>query len=442
MSRLFIRIWLSFWSVLAVTFAVALTIDYALALQRARNIDRLSPAALAASGAQAAGQGEAAARAWLLRQHMRWPELGGLVVTPEGRELSGLAPGDVARALAEPKGGPFPQAVDERVAGRTWRFVFHRIHRLDFDAWDVLLQPWVLAVLVLAVSGLGSAWLAGSLTRPLRRLQGHVRDIAAGRLETPVPLRLAARGDELGVLARDIGHMAERLRALLAAREAMLRDVSHELRAPLARLRASVDLARRRGAADASLGRMDKDIDRLDAMIGQILRFSRLEAQTGLAPAEVDLAELIAMAVEDARLEAAGADKHVTFQGAPPCPILADAELALSALENVLRNALRFSPPGGTVEVAVGVSGEAFEVVVRDRGPGVAEARLAEIFEPFHGEGSGAGLGLAITRRVMGLHGGRVAAANRAGGGLSVTLGFPRRPPAESLQSFALARHS
>jgi len=445
-SRLFLRIWLSFWSVLAVTFAAALAVDYALAVKRSQDMERLSPAALAASGAQALARGEAAGRLWLLREHNARPELGVLVIAPDGRELTGRAPAEAARALAEPhQGSPFPAEVDKTVGGRTWRFIFHRVHRLDFDAWDVLLQPWVLAGLVLSVSGLGSAWLARSLTGPIRRLQGRVRAIAEGDFADAAEPALAARRDELGALARDVDHMAARLQALIAAREAMLRDVSHELRAPLARLRASLDLAQRRGRADPAFARMDREIDRLEAMIAQILRFSRLQAAAQVAPQPLDLAELVAAAVDDARLEAAATGKTVALSSAGGLLIEADTDLARSALENVLRNALRFSRSGAGVDVRLDARGGFACVTVADRGPGVAEDRLAAIFEPFHGEGSGAGLGLAITRRVMALHGGWATAGNREGGGLAVTLGFPlaRAPaPAGSLQSFALSRHT
>lgn len=442
-SGLFLRIWLSFWGVLAITFGSALAIDYALAVQRAHNIDRLSPAALAASGAQALAGGEAAGRAWLLGEHNRAPELGILVVAPDGRELTGRAPGDIARALAEPRqASPFPAERDEIVSGRPWRFVFHRLHRLDFDAWDVLLQPWVLAGLVLALSGLGSAWLTRSITDPIRTLQRRVRNIAAGEFDPPMAPRSIGRRDEFEALARDIDDMAWRLGALIAAREAMLRDVSHELRGPLARLRATLDLARRRGAAEASFARMDKEVDRLDTLIGQILRFSRLEAESAPARQRVDLADLASVSVEDARLEGEASGRTVAFAPDGPCPIEADPELVRSALENVLRNAVRFSPPGAAIEVTLERAEGLARLTVADRGPGVEPDLLAHVFEPFHGEGSGAGLGLAITRRIMTLHGGWVAAANREGGGLRVTLGFPSRAPAETLQSFALERHS
>jgi len=425
-NRLFVRIWLSFWAVLAATFLAALAVDYGLALQRAREIDRLSPAVLAAQGAQTiSAGGEATARHWVLMKHNLPPELEEFVVTPDGRELTGRSLAEVDRALAQPHGhSPFPAEVTEMVKGRPYRFVFQRVRSLDFDLWDVLLQPWVLAGFVLALSGAGAALLAGSLTGPIHRLQNRVRAIAEGQFESAGDPRLTARGDELGALARDLDHMAERLQALIAGREAMLRDVSHELRAPLARLRAVADLARKRGESPP-LARIDREIDRIDALIGQILRFARLQAETDLAAEPIDLAALVEEAAADARLEGAPAGKQLRLRTGGPVPMTADPRLVRSAVENVLRNAVRFSPKGGKVEVALAAEGGQARLQVMDCGPGVRPADLPHIFEPFRGEGSGAGLGLAITRRVVTLHGGSVEAANRPGGGLIVTLVLP-----------------
>jgi two-component system, OmpR family, sensor kinase len=428
MSRLFVRIWLTFWAVLAATFVAALAIDYGLALQRARDIDRLSPQALAMSGAEAFRTGEFNGRRWILAEHSRLPELQIMVVAPDGREITGRSPAEVAGALSSRSGAsPFPAAVVERVNGQPYRFVFRRSRSLVFDLWDVLLQPWVLAGLVLVISGAGSAFLARSFTGPIRHLQARVRMIASGSLDSRMGVALTGRGDELGVLAGDIDQMADRLQALIAARDALLRDVSHELRAPLARLRAAAELDLQRGGREAAFAIIDREIDRLDALIGQILRFSRLEAEPGLALEPVDLVALIEGLAEDARLEGGGADKRVTVRGGDPALLMADPRLMRSAVENVLRNAVRFSPKGGDIEIGIAVHSRHVRLQVLDGGPGVSPQDLPHIFEPFRGEGSGAGLGLAIARRIIGLHGGSISAENRpAAAGLVVTIILPR----------------
>ncbi|HEY3950834.1 HAMP domain-containing sensor histidine kinase [Phenylobacterium sp.] len=440
MSRLFVRIWLTFWAVLVATVLVALAVDYGIAVERGRSIDRMSPQALAEQGAQViAADGEAAGRRWILAQHSRLPELSIFIVAPDGRELTGRSPPEVARARGHAgNGARFPAAVTEAVRGRPYLFVFRRARSLAFDVWDVVTQPWVLAALVLAISGLGAAWLARSLTAPIQRLQAQVRSIAAGGLGSRMGPDLTQRGDELGALARDIDEMAARIQALIAAREAMLRDVSHELRAPLARLRAVADLARKRGGPEAAFARIDREIDRLDALIAQILRFSRLEAEADIVRAPVDLSDLLTEIVEDARLEAAGAAKTVELRCRGATTVLGDARLLRSAVENVLRNAVRFSPSGGAIEAALRAHGGMARITVLDHGPGVRPDELPRIFEAFHGDGSGAGLGLAIAQRVLRLHGGEIAAANRPGGGLSVSIDIPRLPaPSDHVRAVA-----
>jgi two-component system sensor histidine kinase CpxA len=331
--------------------------------------------------------------------------------------------------LQAPRGrSPFPAAVTATVGGRQYRFVFQRIHSVAFDLWDILLQPWVLGGLVLALSGGGAALLARSLTRPIHRLQARVRAIAEGEFKGAADANLTTRRDELGALARDVDDMAQRLQGLIAAREAMLRDVSHELRAPLARLRALADLARKRGESPP-LARIDREIDRIDALIGQILRFARLQAETDLAAEPIDFAALVEEVAADARLEAAAGGKQLILRSRAPAPMTADPRLVRSAVENVMRNAVRFSPKGGKIEVVLDAEAGHARLQVMDRGPGVRPADLPHIFEPFRGEGSGAGLGLAITRRVMALHRGSVEAANRPGGGLVVTLTLPHAAP-------------
>lgn len=334
-----------------------------------------------------------------------------------GRLLKGVA--------APRKRSALPAEVTERINGRPYRFAFQRTRSLVFDLWAGILQPQVLGALVLAISGLGAAFLARSLTDPIRQLQGRVRSIASGGMETRTGPQLTRRRDELGVLARDVDEMAGKIEALIAAREAMLRDVSHELRAPLARLRAAADLAREYGASETTFVRIDREIDRLDALIGQILKFSRLEAGPGLASARFDLSELLNGAVEDARLEAAAASKRVEFRSVDSTFVMGDARLLRSAVENVLRNAVRFSPTGEPILVDMRTGKDSVLVIVRDRGPGVSPDELPRMFEPFRGEGSGAGLGLAIARRVMQMHGGDIRAGNLKEGGLSVTLELP-----------------
>jgi two-component system sensor histidine kinase CpxA len=427
LSSLWLRLWLSFWAVVAATFLVAAAIDYGFAVRRARSLDLLSPVAMANSAAAAlATGGEDGGRLWLLGEHNLYPELRIFVVGPDGRELTGRGAAEIRTALSRSQiGKTFPAEVNAKAAGRTYDFIFVRNRSLSFDIWDIFLAPWVLGAVILTVSGLGAAVLASSFARPVKRLQETVGEVAEGSLETRTGKRLVKRRDEIGALARGIDHMSARIGEMVAAKDAILRDVSHELRAPLTRLRAAAELARHQGTN--AFDRIDKEVDRLDWLVGQILHYSRLRATPEFETRPVDFSALAAEAVEDVKLEAAQTGIEVLSTIDEPLVIEGDEALLRSALENLLRNAVRFSPPNGSIEVIACSKGDGLRFEVRDHGSGVAPAELPRIFEPFHGEGSGAGLGLAIVSRIVELHGGAIEAWNRPEGGFWVSIELPQR---------------
>lgn len=278
-----------------------------------------------------------------------------------------------------------------------------------------------------------SALLAWYLAKPIRELRGAFASAAAGNLGVRVAPAMGRRRDELADLGRDFDHMAGRLRDLMDAQRRLLHDVSHEIRSPLARLQAAIGLARQQPETrEVSLDRIEREAQRLDELVGELLTLSRLEAGMGDGQKErIDLGELVAMVVEDARFEAEAGGRRVAFTAAGAAGVLCQAELLHRAIENVVRNAVKFSPEGGTVEVKAGpADGNRAVVVVSDRGPGVPEPDMEAIFIPFYrGERSagtgGYGLGLAIAKRAVEAHGGSIRAQNRAGGGLEVTMGFP-----------------
>lgn len=425
MRSLWFRIWLSFWAVVVATFLVAALIDYGLAVRRARNLDLLLPAAMADSGASALARGgEEGARYWLLGEHNLYPELTIFILGPDGRELTGRRPPEVSAQWAHSaRGRTFPAQVSVNAGDRPYRFVFIRDRSLSFDFWDVLLAPWILALVVLSVSGVGAALLAHSFAAPVKRLEQVVENVADGSLDSRSGHALTARRDEIGVLARGIDRMAERIGDMVAAKDAILRDVSHELRAPLTRLRAAAELARHRGTN--AFERIDKEVDRLDALVGQILRFSRLRAAPEFNFSTVDFSALAAEAVEDLKLEARQARMQVIAEIEGGLIVTGDENLLRSALENILRNAVRFNRQGERIDVLASAEGDGVRFEVRDHGSGVDERELHRIFKPFHGEGSGAGLGLAIVSRIVELHGGAVDARNRKGGGFAVAIDLP-----------------
>lgn len=287
--------------------------------------------------------------------------------------------------------------------------------------------------IAVVVSGLVCFALAAFLTRPVRRLRKAAQALADGDLSVRVGSR---GGDELAALSRDFDIMADRVRDLLEAQRRLLRDVSHELRSPLARLRVALELARRKGDPATALDRIGREADRLEALVTDVLSLSRLEAgKTRLQRQEVALEGLLTEVVQDAAFEAEAEGKSVHMKDVARALTHGDPVLLRSAIENVLRNAVRHTPEGTTVTVGLEFQGTEAVLTVRDQGPGVSAAALPHLFDPFSRTtdardraAGGYGLGLAITRRAVELHEGTVEAANAPDGGLRVTLRIPARP--------------
>lgn len=301
-----------------------------------------------------------------------------------------------------------------------------------------LLEPsalgWRLAVLGLVVGGL-SFWLARYLSSPVPPLRQATRRLSAGDLGARVEGDVADRRDEIGELARDFNAMAERIEALVGSQQRLLRDVSHELRSPLARLSVALELARGKAgeAAAKPLDRIEREAGRLDQLIGQLLLLERLEAGAGGGDAvEFEVGPLLAEVVADAGFEAAANGSQVRFDATNEGRVRHRRELLRSAFDNVIRNAVHHSEPGSVVEVDLATDDDGVEVSVRDHGPGIAADELERVFEPFYRveeardrSTGGVGLGLAIAARAVRAHGGEIAAANHSDGGLVVTVTLP-----------------
>ena len=280
------------------------------------------------------------------------------------------------------------------------------------------------------------------------KLRAVTRQLTEGDLSARVGPLMGNRHDELADMGRDFDAMAARIEALLGAQARLLRDISHELRSPLARLGVAVDLLRKRTGPDAAahLSRIEREAARLNEMIGQLLSLSRWETGADSArPRPVDLAALVREVAEDADFEARSQNRSVEIKECGACELAAGTPALLrSAVENVVRNAVRHTPEGTAVKVSLScldgkaAGGEAV-LRVRDEGAGVPEESLKEIFRPFYRvddsrtrETGGTGLGLAITERAVRLHAGSVKAANVEGGGFVVEIRLPLvRPDAD-----------
>ncbi|GGP27712.1 ATP-binding protein [Silvimonas amylolytica] len=284
-----------------------------------------------------------------------------------------------------------------------------------------------------------SALLAWYLTRPIRLLQRAFDRVANGDLDERIAPRMGRRRDEIADLGHDFDRMAERLKQLVHSQRQLLHDVSHELRSPLARLQVSVGLARKQpDNLMTSLDRIERESKRLDELVGELLTLSRLEvAGTGDPDHYFDMIELLDTIVADARFEAenAGVDIALTMDPAldnQEAILRGRAEPLYRAVENVVRNALKYSRPGQRIDMAVHLAeaGHTLEISVADQGPGAPEDQLGLMFQPFvqlDGENRqpGYGLGLAIAQRAVQAHGGTIIATNRPEGGLAMIIRLP-----------------
>lgn len=278
----------------------------------------------------------------------------------------------------------------------------------------------------------GLAWYISS---PVGKIREATRKLAGGDLKTRVADRVGNRHDELASLARDFDEMAERIESLIVSQQRLSRDISHELRSPLARLNVALEIAKQKANGDASpqLTRIETESNRLNEMISRLLTLFKLESGSQDVDArEVDLKELVEQVSSDADFEAQAKGKAVRVTRADKCRISGNEPLLRSAVENVLRNAVKYTRDNTTVEVMVGCEKDAVRITVLDHGGGVPEEELKNLFRAFYRVGEarerktgGSGLGLAIAERAVVAHRGTISAKNE-GDGLLVEISLRR----------------
>jgi two-component system OmpR family sensor kinase len=293
--------------------------------------------------------------------------------------------------------------------------------------------PYISMAVGTLASLLFAALLAWYFSRPIRALRDAFEAASMGDLAPRFGAAKPGRGDELVDLGHDFDRMSAQLRALMDNQRRLLHDVSHELRSPLARLQAAIGLAHQQPDKVAvSLERIERESARMDKLVGELLALARLESSSGLPAAEeIAIMELVAEIAADAQFEAASQGRHVVMTGSTPAQVRGTPDLLWRAIENVVRNAIKHSPVGAAVEIALEALPARVLVHVLDRGTGVDPLDLETIFHPFFRSHplannlDGHGLGLAIAQRVVAAHGGTIVAANRDGGGLRVTIALP-----------------
>jgi two-component system sensor histidine kinase CpxA len=308
---------------------------------------------------------------------------------------------------------------------------------------------WLPGITTFAISGVVTIALAFMLTWPIRTLRRAAREIATGNLNARVSWAGLSKdgklrkGDEIQGLMFDFNEMASRLEALVNAQRLLLRDVSHELRSPLSRLNVALELGREEatGTMHVHLDRIEREALRLNNLIGQLMALSHMETIHEVTRQDnLSLNKLVTDLLPDLQYEAKGRKCHITATIVRNCVVRGDAELLQRALENVIRNAIRYTPEDGVVKIDLDTdesNGVRRAVLsVSDDGPGVPDEELEAILRPFYrvdksrqSSTGGFGIGLAIADRAVHLHEGRLVARNSPTGGLRVEMHVPLATP-------------
>jgi two-component system OmpR family sensor kinase len=366
-------------------------------------------------------------------------------VDAEGRDLLGrLVPVGVAAEIRQlPTDRPESAGIREVQAADGHRYtlfaVGHGSERPGGALWRPhpsrywLRIPPVPIVATLAASILTAMLLAAYVAKPVRSLRAAFEAAAAGDLDRRIAPHLGSRHDELADLGRDFDRMAARLKASMQAQRRLLHDVSHELRSPLARLQAAAGLIRQNpDQLEAMITRIEEEIARIDHFVGELLTLSRLEAGDLIAvEEEVDMRDLVRDIIHDANFEAQAHEREVVWDDRGSATLRGRPELLHSAIENIVRNALKHAPESRVVrvETSVDAAKRHYTLRVLDDGGGIPEDELPDLFTPFfrgaRARPDGYGLGLAIARRCIEAYGGTIGANNRSGGGLSVEIVLP-----------------
>ena len=423
MKSLFLRIFLSFWA--ALVLFIVLSILVAIAVNPARGIESQEPEILAEAVNAYQSGGEHAAHEYLealwRKEHVR-----AFVFDPNGKELTGhqhIPPWiEMARQNVAFHRGWFENLLPARIKRQGLT--------LDGKRYTLVLEmppgpraflgPHILLVIAIAIlsSGLVCYLLARSMTRPITRLRQAAQSLAAGDLSARTGAPAGGPRGEMVELMRDFDRMAERLEGLVDSQSRLLKDVSHELRSPLARLSVALGLARQRATPEieGQLNRIELEADRLNQLIQRLLTIARLESGAdGIRKSSLSLRELVENVAHDAEYESAGRHIRVVADGDDEFLVEADPDLLRSAVENVIRNATRYTAPGTTVEARLerqrNSNSEEMVIRVADSGPGVPDSSLAKIFEPFY------------------RHGGQISASNRKEGGLEIEIRIPASVP-------------
>ncbi len=331
---------------------------------------------------------------------------------------------------------PAPPATQERIHSHGRWIIAHR--SADGKYWFAAvghlgrIHIWTFLPYFYLVIGATAmlCWLAAAgVIFPVQRVANTIARFGQGDLSARVSSR---RPDEIGQLGRSFNQMAERLERLIVSERRLLGDISHELRSPLARLKFAVKLARTSPDPDSALDRIERDVNRIASLVSDIVEITIVEGDPALRSAEIfGISAVLDEVVRDCSVEAESRACRIELSGRIAGHTLGSRELLRRAIENVLRNAIRYSPERAPILIDISEENQNAVIVVRDHGPGVPEDALSHIFDPFFRveeardtNGGGSGLGLSIAKRAVQAHHGSICAQN-ASPGLRVRIAIP-----------------
>ena len=459
-NNLFVKICLSFWLTTLFMIGAVLTVDWMTETGPFHSPRYPLPGGPFAMHGQAYAwilehEGVSSLRAFAdrlyettgMREHFfddQGADLTGRLGASEAGPLAALAMKQGSTGIAPPREGGMAAVRIPGPSGKSYAMVTEipPFPPPQLDNYSPFAMNSLRLLVVLFVSGAICYVLARYLTSPIFKLGAAARQFAAGDLSVRVHPALGRRKDEISTLARDFDGMAERIELLLNSQRLLLRDISHELRSPLARLNVALELCRRGvdPEIEKSLDRIERESSKLNDMIEHLLTLNRVEVGTFvIEKTRIDLGELIREIVADADYEAKSHNRVVKADCEEECFVAGNEEFLRRAIDNVARNAVRYTRDGSTVEVSLHrmkSNGDSYGVIaIRDHGKGVPEEAIANLFKPFYRVGGareretgGTGLGLAITEAAVRLHNGTVMAANSTGGGLTVEIWLPLMP--------------
>ncbi|UCE72387.1 MAG: HAMP domain-containing protein [Nitrospiraceae bacterium] len=457
MSSLFIKIFLWFWLATIMIMASTIVLMSVIEPHRPFREDSRLVRRLSREGQMAVDilerNGSGALKEFIFRERQRRGRTLALF-NNRGESVTGTTEPPEAAALADrvlESGDTEYHTLEKSIllarplygsAGQSYAIVKEMPRRPRMSPVWRYLNPRFLSLRLLVIFIIASVfcyWLAWYLTSPVRKLRRATQQLASGDLKTRVVPELGTRKDELTDLGKDFDIMAERIESLMASQGRLLRDISHELRSPLTRLNVALELARRTSDTETlnSLDHIEQETERMNSLIGQLRTLTLLESGAEhIETVSIDLSSLVKEVYDDAVFEAKSRNLSVKADLGNDVVITGSRDLLRRAVENVVRNAIRYSPEGSEVEMSLkrqelGGKDCAF-IKVRDHGAGVPEESLTNLFSPFYRvaesrdrQSGGMGIGLAITYHAVKMHGGEVRASNAPDGGLIVEMQLP-----------------